>query len=582
MSRMFRPTLSLRRALPLTSAVWAVSLLLVAPGAPKAAASGQTAGVAAAAERATRAPAAKKKATHPDLTLFTHSENCVACHNNLTTPAGEDVSIGSTWRSTMMANSSRDPYWQAAVRRETIDHPRRADAIQDECAACHMPMTARIERAAGRTGQVFAYLKSALGATGDDAEMHRLAADSISCTVCHQIAGDRLGTRESFNANFVMKPTPADGARVIYGPYKIDAGRKTIMRSVSGFVQAEAPHIRESELCASCHTLITEAYGPNGEVIGTLPEQMNYQEWQHSDFNKEQRSCQSCHMPKAAGPIRASSVLGDARPTLSRHLFVGGNAFMVRLLNKYRTELGVEALPVELEATARATVRQLQNETARLTLSPPQQGDGTVAFEVTVENLSGHKFPTGYPSRRTWLHVLLRDAQGGVVFESGAVDPSGAIRGNDGDVDARSYEPHYDEITEPGQVQIYEPILGDRSGAPTTGLLTAVRYLKDNRLLPRGFDKATADPDVGVYGGAAQDQSFGAAGDRVRYRIPVTSTGPLRIEVELLYQSIGYRWAHNLETYQAPEPIRFVSYYKASAAGSSVVVASASASTPGR
>jgi hypothetical protein len=576
---MSRKTLSLRRALPLTSAVWAASLFLLAPSAPDAATPGQTAGVAGA--RATSASAAKK-GKHPDLTLFTHSENCVACHNNLTTPSGEDVSIGSTWRSTMMANSSRDPYWQAAVRRETIDHPRRADVIQDECAACHMPMTTRIERAAGGTGQVFAHLTSASTANGDDAEMHRLAADSISCTVCHQIAGDRLGSRESFNANFVMKPTPADGARVIYGPYQIDAGRKTIMRSVSGFVQAEAPHIRESELCASCHTLITEAYGPNGEVIGTLPEQMNYQEWQHSDFNKEQRSCQSCHMPKAAGPIRASSVLGDARPTLSRHLFVGGNAFMVRLLNKYRTELGVEALPVELEATARATVRQLQNETARLTLSPPQQGAGTLAFEVAVENLSGHKFPTGYPSRRTWLHVSLHDAQEALVFESGAVEPSGAIRGNDGDAVGSRYEPHYDEITEPGQVQIYEPILGDWNGAPTTGLLTAVRYLKDNRLLPRGFDKTTADAEIGVYGGAAQDQSFGAAGDRVRYRIPVTSAGPFRVEVELLYQSIGYRWARNLETYVAPETIRFVSYYKASAPGSSVVVASATASTQGR
>ena len=37
--------------------------------------------------------------------------------------------------STMMANSARDPYWQASVRRETIDHPKHSAAIQDECAA---------------------------------------------------------------------------------------------------------------------------------------------------------------------------------------------------------------------------------------------------------------------------------------------------------------------------------------------------------------------------------------------------------------------------------------------------------------
>ena len=46
-------------------------------------------------------------------------------------------------------------------------------------------------------------------------------------------------------------------------------------------------------------------------------------------------------------------------------------------------------------------------------------------------------------------------------------------------------------------------------------------------------------------------------------------------EVELRYQSRGYRWAHTLERYQAPEPARFVQDYKAGAAGSSVVVATA-------
>jgi hypothetical protein len=140
-------------------------------------------------------------------------------------------------------------------------------------------------------------------------------------------------------------------------------------------------------------------------------------------------------------------------------------------------------------------------------------------------------------------------------------------------VDATTYEPHYEVVTRPDEVQIYEPILGDIRGVPTTGLLTATQYVKDNRLLPRGFDKATADPQIGVYGGAARDDDFTSAGDRVRYAVGVQGDGPYTIEVELLYQTIGYRWAHNLEGYDAPEPKRFVSYYNATSAGSSVVVA---------
>ncbi len=554
-------TITIRRSLLPACACWLLTVLLATPRAAQV--------TTETVEGGTRG-----RQGHQDLSLFTHSEDCVACHNNLVAPSGEDVSIGATWRSTMMANSARDPYWQAGVRRETIDHPMHSAAIQDECAECHMPMSNQIARAAGGKGEVFSHLPIA---RADPSTLHRLASDGISCTVCHQISSERLGTRESFNGEFVMKPTPPDGARVIFGPYKIDAGRKTIMRSVTGFVQAEGTHIQQSEMCATCHTLITQAFGPNGEVVGSLPEQMNYQEWLHSDFNREQRSCQSCHMPKAAGPVRAASVLGDARDTMSRHLFVGGNAFMVRMLNRYRTELGVTALPAELEATARATIRQLQEETATVTVSTPQLTGATLAFEVDVRNLTGHKYPTGYPARRTWLHVTVRDAQGRAVFESGAINAAGAIAGNDSDADPLAFEPHYDEITRADQVQIYEPILGDRNGVPTTGLLTATQYLKDNRLLPRGFDKATADKEVGVYGEALRDANFVGAGDRVRYSLGMPSAGPFTVEAELRYQSIGYRWAHNLERYDAPEPQRFVGYYNAMSVDSSIIVATARA-----
>ena len=51
-------------------------------------------------------------------TEFRTSDRCVACHNELKTSSGEDISIGYQWRASIMANSARDPYWQGSVRRE--------------------------------------------------------------------------------------------------------------------------------------------------------------------------------------------------------------------------------------------------------------------------------------------------------------------------------------------------------------------------------------------------------------------------------------------------------------------------------
>jgi hypothetical protein len=173
---------------------------------------------------------------------------------------------------------------------------------------------------------------------------------------------------------------------------------------------------------------------------------------------------------------------------------------------------------------------------------------------------------------------VVKDASGHVVFESGAPRPDGSIVGNDNDEDPLKYEPHYREITGADQVEIYEPILKDANGKVTTGLLHAVGYLKDNRLLPHGFDKATADNDISVKGGAADDPGFTDKGSTVRYVVSTGgAAGALKVEAELWYQPIGFRWAHNLAPYQASEPQRMVKYYEAAAGKSAVVLARAEA-----
>ena len=501
--------------------------------------------------------------------LFDTSHNCMACHNGLTTSAGEDISFGSGWRATMMANSSRDPYWQAAVRREALDHPAAAEEIEDECATCHMPMARTQAMANGRKGKVFAHLPVGSVDTGDA----RLAADGVSCTMCHQMTAERFGTRASFTGGFVVTTIDPPGGRPIFGPYPVDAGRTGIMHSATGFAPVESQHVRQSEMCATCHTVYTKPRGPNGDVLGEFPEQVPYLEWRHSAF-REERSCQSCHMPVVTEPVRFSSVLGEMREGVARHAFRGGNFFMLRMLNRYRTELGVEALPQELEASARATIEHLQTETATVTVDRAEYSAGRLRVDVAVQNLSGHKLPTAYPSRRAWLHVTVRDGTDAVVFESGGTTPEGVIRGNDNDADATRAEPHHTEITRADAVQIYESVMVDPSGAITTGLLKATGYVKDNRLLPRGFDKATAAKDIAVHGAASTDGDFSAGGDRVRYTIDTTGAdGPYTVDVTLNFQPIGYRWARNLKDYDAPETRRFVSYFESMSSASTAVLA---------
>jgi hypothetical protein len=512
-----------------------------------------------------------------DDSLFRTSDGCLACHNGVLTAAGEDVSIGSDWRASMMANSARDPYWQAAVRRELMDHPSEAGAIEDECATCHMPMARYLDRLDGHAGQVFANLPVG----GSTAPRAALAADGVSCSVCHRIGEDGLGTPASFTGGFVVDTARAGAEHRVYGPFQVDSGRARLMRSAAGFTPTEGRHVQTSELCGSCHVLMTEALG--GGPAGPsemLPEQTPYLEWKLSAF-REERSCQSCHMPVVEGEAPVTSVLGRPRTEVSRHVFRGGNFFLLRMLARYREELGVPAPAAELEANARRTEEHLRTETARVRVQDAaRDGDGA-RFDVVVENLAGHKLPTAYPSRRAWLHVTVRDAGGRVVFESGALRPDGSIAGNDNDEDAGRYEPHYAGITAADEVQIYESVMRDRAGAPTTGLLSAVGYLKDNRLLPRGFDARTAPADVAVRGDAARDPDFAGGADRVRFAVAVGgAAGPLRVDAELWYQPIAFRWARNLAGYDAPEPARFVRYWDAMAGASAVRVAEATITLP--
>ena len=529
-----------------------------------------------AAARTSSSPEAGPQAPPTSPSSFAVGADCLACHNGLATPSGEDVSIGAAWQASMMAQSARDPYWQAAVRREVIDHPERAAEIQQECAACHMPMAAR-------TGPVDVFALAADATPAGRTDRAALARDGVSCTVCHQIQPDGLGAEATTNGRF--RVLAGGDERPIFGPHAIEPGLARVMHSSSRFRPAEGRHVQSSALCASCHTLTTHALGAGGAVVGTLPEQMPYAEWQRSAYaggpSRDARTCQDCHMPAVAEPTPIASVLGEPRPDLSRHTFVGANAFMLRMLDRHRDALGVEAPSPALADAARRAERLLTTSTATIEIGLVREECDTVIVDVTVSNLAGHKLPTGYPSRRVWIEFTATDAAGRVVFSSGALSPDGRIAGNDADASPAGIEPHHDEIARAEDVQIYEATMVDAGGVATTGLLSGVRYTKDNRLLPRGFDPAGAPADIAVRGEASADPTFTGGSDRVRYRVAGLGRldrvrrGSFRLEAVLRYQPIAYRWARNLAAYDAPETRRFVGFYDAAAGESATVLARA-------
>lgn len=501
--------------------------------------------------------------------LFSTSGECAYCHTGMTDAAGQDVSIDSAWRSTMMANSTRDPYYRASVRSEVLTNPEHQAAIEKKCSICHIGMA---YHTAENDGTAIAMLPNE-GFLDKSHALYPFAADGVSCSLCHQITASGLGTTDSFSGEYDIDRTTAQGERVVFGHFAIDDATAIIMSNASGFNPQQADHVKQAEICAVCHNLFTPYITNEGDWSTELfPEQTPHLEWLHSVYQKG-TSCQGCHMPAAEGEVMLANTGSPPRSPFPQHTFAGGNAYMISLLSNNRVALGVTATREQLEDTRLSILGLLQEKSARLSVTADQE-ESTLTVKVNTVVQTGHKFPSSFPSRRVWLHVIVKDSAEKIIFESGGWKPNGMILENDNDLDGTLYEPHYSVITSPDQIQIYETIIGDPNGEVTTTLLRAQTYLKDNRLLPAGFDKATADEAIAVCGEALTDQDFKAGGDQVLYQIPA-APGAYTVEVELLYQSIGYRWAEKFRDEENPEGAEFYGYTDAMA-NSPILIASQS------
>jgi len=468
---------------------------------------------------------------------FTGSGNCVNCHapdpdgEALVDEHGATVSPVADWQATLMANSARDPFWQAKVDHEGLVNPAHREAIENVCTACHAPQgfhEAHMTGAAGPNGY-----------TMDDLMADELGLDGVGCTGCHSIDNDNLAGRSNGDL-------PINTENVAWGGF--ENPWDGLMSGQTGFIPAFGEHMRSSEVCASCHSLYTHTQDLDGEETGQIFfEQTTYLEWVNSAFNAENVQCQTCHMPLVEGGAIAATQPNWLFPQrFGKHHFVGGNAFMLKLMRDNAVQLNLSATSTQFDSTIVRTTASLQQSTANLNVRQLASSPDEWAFEVEVENLAGHKFPSGYPARVAFLEFTLVSTSGDTLFHSGAWSRENGIAGRDA-----GWEPHWNEITEENQVQIYELVLGDVAGQTTQVLERAAEVLKDNRLVPRGFSSLHPAYDTVAVGPMASlDADFnhrlgeeGSGTDRLVYRVPAVDGLPgVEATVRLHYQAVPAQW----------------------------------------
>jgi hypothetical protein len=482
-------------------------------------------------------------------------QQCLGCHSGYSSqidqPAENEPWTG--WAGSMMAQSGRDPVFYAALDIANAD----AAFAGEFCLRCHMPRGWLDGRSSTTDGSAM---------TPEDQE-------GIQCEVCHRMVdpvySDENPARDLTiltaitsavtipgNANLIV-----DTADYRRGPFDVvaDYGFDPHVSGAGAYDTLVSPYHRDAALCGSCHDIsnplltwdepsqsyvLNDMNQPFTDTSAMFPVERTYSEWLLSDFNTPQgvalpqfggnkssvSTCQDCHMRDVTGV--GGAFFGNAgsspvRDDLPLHDLTGANNWVPTIIPQHPIfSATFNSNPDRLAAlnagTDRATA-MLQNA-AELDISL----SGTQLM-VTVTNNSGHKLPTGYiEGRRMWLQVEAYDANGALIYSSGAYDAATAVLTND------------------ANLQLYEakhgisPDLAAQLGLPageSFHFMLNNEILHDNRIPPRGYDFAAFEAiGAAPYTNGAPDPGRYAAGQYWDTTIYTLTAEPEVVIVRLMHQ----------------------------------------------
>ena len=552
----------------------------------------------------------------------------------------KNISPFGEWGASLMGLAARDPVFQAQRESETLTYPSVKDEIDNTCYTCHGVMGKR-QLDIDRPGALFTH-KHFLATSGPDAIYGGLARDGISCLACHRMTPDGLGTQASFTGNFKVTDP-----KTVFGPFK-DVVTFPMQNSVD-MTPKHGDAINDPAMCGSCHVVETEILNKNvtynRSTFGKQPkshEQTTYLEWLNSRFQTKAapgpgatpQTCQQCHMPRtvngqvittkianiedntyvdASGKpfpntAPAADITMKPRSEFGRHTFVGANVFVLEMFRQFKEQLGLtvdqkagdpnydtsnfSVLP-RLDLAVAETTQQVQSASASVAIRALRKSTNGLDVDIEVVNLTGHKFPSGVGFRRAFIEFTAMDATGKVIWSSGRSTDKGVLIDDSGtplvtEFSKTQWQPHWRIISGSKYAQIYESRTKDLQGLLTTSFLGLAKPVKDNRLMPGGWNingpYASWTTPVAVPSTGSPGYYNGAGSDLVTYRMPAAIGSRVKqVRAVLHYQSIPPYYlkdrfdigGNNPATAQLRALVLNVDYSKTAAKGWKLPVASA-------
>lgn len=406
---------------------------------------------------------------------FIDADYCGQCHGG---GYMGDYSFmpSDTWTGTMMGNAARDPVFFAALTVANQDAPDSGSF----CMHCHTTI---------------GYVRGN-ASPADGSMLDSIDRQGVGCDTCH-----RALTTPGPEGPYLL-----GNAQLVYSEDTTKHGPYQGAVSMAHTTAAE-PMLGESRFCGQCHRVTNpwrKLRDENGaETSEDFPLDITYEEWAASEYAivgaQTHASCQDCHMrPKLGSWPVSDQPDSPLRKNPRRHDFVGGNAWGIRAVMEANPDRA-QTYEKEYSMAISRTDWMLRSAVTVKILNAPANINPGEMLELTirVENLTGHKFPTGYAEgRRAWVAVALADG-----------DLS------DGDLKERTLLGNYDDATgeiapEPS-THIYRAHHGrwdGTQGVSEQSLVLQDMILSDTRIPPKGFQPTLITMPVGEidYGDAQQ------------------------------------------------------------------------------